>query len=281
MVGQYALQEGILVCFAAQTSRVSPEFRERLVVPVSYRPRVLEACHEDIFSGHLGEERTMMKVGQRFFWKGFRKSVIEFIQSCSRCQTYKNPSQWTRAPLVPLPIPGPFERMGVDVVGPLCMTERGNKYVLVFTDYFTKWAEAIPMADQKAVTVAQAFVEKIVCVHGCPVELLSDRGVNFLSDVMLQVCHLLDTYKVTATAYHPQTDGLTERFNKTLCSMLAMFVNESHTDWDLLLPFVLFAYRTSVQKSTRETPFYMVFGRDARLPIDAALQAYRGVTRLT
>ena len=132
--------------------------------------------------------------------------------------------------------------------------------------------------DQSALTIARHLVEHIISRHGVPCELLSDRGAAFLSRLIKGVCALMGIKKVNTTAYHPQTDGLVERFNRTLTDMLAKTVERNGKNWDTLLPYVLFAYRTSPQQSTGESPFYLLFGHDPELPTKASL-AIRPVTR--
>lgn len=115
------------------------------------------------------------------------------------------------------------------------------------------------------------FVEEIICRHSAPRTLLSERGRNFTSSLMKEVCEIVNTKKIFTTAYHPQCDGLVDKLNETLAIMLSMFVNDHQRDWDVYIPYVLFAYMTSWQETIQETPFYLVYGRDARLPIDVAL----------
>ena len=164
---------------------------------------------------------------------------------------------------------GPFDCIGVDVIQFPCSYD-GNKYAVVFMDYLTKWPEVFAVANQTAETIAQTLVE-VISRHGVPAKLLSDRGANFLSDILQEVYVLLGIKKINTSAYHPQCDGLVERFNRTLTDMLAKTVDHSGRDWDKRIPYVLYAYRTSVQESTRESPFYLLYGRDARLPTEAAL----------
>lgn len=159
--------------------------------------------------------------------------------------------------------------MGVDILQ-LPLTERGNRYVLVFMGYLTKWVEAFAIPDQNATTIARILVEEIFCRHGAPEQLLSDRGANFLSELIQEICKILSVKKINTSGYHPQSDGLVEKFNSTLISLLSK-VAKSGKDWDRHLPFVLFAYRASVQESTRESPFYLLYGRDARLPSESVL----------
>ena len=134
-------------------------------------------------------------------------------------------------------------------------------------DYLTKWAEAFAVPDQSAETIAGLLVEEIFCRHGAPQELLSDRGANFLSNLIHEVCQILKIKKVNTSGYHPQTDGLVEKFNSTLTNMLAKSA-EKNSNWDSHLPFLLFAYRATVQESVRESPFYLLYGRDPRLPTE-------------
>jgi hypothetical protein len=161
----------------------------------------------------------------------------------------------------------------VDLVGPLPKSTAGNLHLLVFVDYLTKWPEVFAVPDTKAATIAKIFVEHIVCRHGAPEALLSDRGAQFLGDVLKEVNSFLRVQKQNTTAYHPQTDGLVERFNGTLQGLLAKVVNEQQDDWDLYIPYVLYAYRTSVHEAMKDSPFYLMYGREANGPTDVTTGA--------
>lgn len=132
--------------------------------------------------------------------------------------------------------------------------------------------EAFAVPTQTAETIAKLLVEEIFCRHGAPEHLLSDRGTNFLSDLVREVCHLLSATKVNTSGYHPQTDGLVEKFNSTLINMIAKCCEKSK-DWDKQLPYLLFAYRADVQNSTKESPFFPLYGRDPRIPSESALSS--------
>lgn len=151
----------------------------------------------------------------------------------------------------------------------------GNRYVVVFLDYLTKWAEAFAVSDQTAETIARLLIENIVCRHGVPEELLSDRGPNFLSELVREVCKLLGVKKINTSGYHPQCDGLVEKFNSTLINMIAKSAESRAHDWDRHLPYLLFSYRVSVQDSTKESPFFLLYGRDPRVPTETALSQPR------
>lgn len=161
-----------------------------------------------------------------------------------------------------------MERVAIDIVGPLPVSERGNKYMLVAMDYFTKWPEVFAIPDQEAVTVARVLVEGMFCRFGAPMELHSDQGRNFESAVFAEVCRLFGVTKTRTTPGYPQSDGMVERFNRTLLNALASFVDSHQRDWDLYIPFVLFAYRCSVHESTGTSPSMMMLGREVRGPVE-------------
>jgi len=171
---------------------------------------------------------------------------------------------------VPIPVAGAFNRVGVDVIQ-FPVSRAGNRYGIVFMDYLTKWPEVFPAPDQTATTIARLLVEQIISRHGAPCDLLSDHGAAFLSSLIKDVCQVMGTHKVNMTAYHPRSDGLVKRFNRTLIDMLSKTVDQSGRNWDEQLPFVLIAYRTSVQESTQESPFFLLYGRDPLLPSELGL----------
>ncbi|KAE9343832.1 hypothetical protein PR003_g8764 [Phytophthora rubi] len=165
---------------------------------------------------------------------------------------------------------GPFSLLVVDAVGPLPETERGNKYILVFVDYFTRWAEAFAVAALDSITFLDAMVNGVVVRHGVPSRLVSDNGRNFTSEVAKAFYQTLGIRKLFGAVYHPQTQGLVERFNGTLIGMLRMHVDEVQTDWDVYLPRVLFAYRSAYHKALGDSPFFSPYARDPVLPLDVA-----------
>ena len=153
----------------------------------------------------------------------------------------------------------------------LPVTIRGNKYVVVFQDLFTKWPMVYPTPDQKAVRIAHLLVEEIAPFFGVPEALLLDRGTNLLSHLMKDVCELLDVKKLNTTAHHPECDGAVERFNRTLKSMLRKQAATHGAQWDQYLHGILWAYRNTPHTSTGEKPSYLLFGMDCRSPTEAAL----------
>lgn len=157
--------------------------------------------------------------------------------------------------------------IAMDVCGPLPITDRGNKYIVVAADYFSKWPECWAIPDQEAKTIAHCL-EELIGRHGVPQALLADQGKKFECKVISEICKLLKIEKLITTAYHPQCDGQVERFNRTLGDMLATIAGNNKKEWDLCLHQVLLAYRTSINESTGATPFSLLYGREARLPVD-------------
>ena len=236
----------------------------QIVVPkFAFRPIVREA-HQHV--DHLGIAKTFEIVQRRFYWPGFFKDVGEFCKNCEVCARNKVVPR-PRSPMKPIDVvPVPFYMVGVDLIGPLKLTRQGNKYILTVIDYYTKYAEAIALPNQEAETVVRAL-EQVFARHGMPSVLLTGQGRNFESHLFQSMCQLFGIEKRRTTAYHPQTDGLCERFNGILKSLLRMRVNNDRDDWDEQLPSALLAYRVSKQSSTGVAPFEMLYGRDARLPL--------------
>lgn len=236
---------------------------EQIVLPKKYRDRVMRLAHDVPFAGHLGREKTVQRILRRFYWPTLFQDVRRYCQTCGECQLHGG--QRTRAPLIPLPVIGePFRRIAMDIVGPLPKTRRGNRYILVLSDYATRYPEAIPLRSITAGRVAEALID-IFARHGIPEEILTDQGTNFTSSLLGELYHLIGIKAVRTSPYHPQTDRLVERFNRTLKAMLRKVLKG---DWDSMLPYVLFAYREVPQATLGFTPFELLYARDVRGPLD-------------
>ena len=248
--------------------------RLRICVPAAKKEELMQKYHSGPFAGHFSHKALYRVLSQWYWWKGMFQDTQVHCRSCLTCATYGGASKRLKPPLMPIPVGGPFHRVGVDIME-LPLTIHGNKYVVVFVDYLTKWVEAFPVADQTSETIAALLVDEIICRHGVPETLLSDRGTNLLSNLMKDVCELTGIKKVNTTASHPQTDGLVENFNRTLQAMIAKYSAVHGSNWDEFLPRLLFAYRTKCHESTGESPFYLLYGRDARIPIEETLSFER------
>ena len=240
----------------------------QIVVPKVLINNVLNALHNRNTAAHLGLEKTLAKIKARFYWYGYQKDTELFCKQCGRCASSKAPPYTVRAPLQQDAPSYPWERIAMDIVGPLPVTDNGNRFILVISDFFTKWPEAFALKDHKAETIAIKLVDDVICRHGLPRVVHTDQGRDFESNLIKQVCELLEIEKTRTTAYHPESDGLVERLNKTLIGMLRSCVYENQKNWDTLLPKILLGYRSSVQATTGYSPFSLVYGREAMLPVD-------------
>ncbi|TWW54740.1 hypothetical protein D4764_0276330, partial [Takifugu flavidus] len=240
----------------------------QLLVPRQLRPRVLQLVHGSVGAGHFGVTKTLHRLRSRLYWPGCRQDVELYVHRCDPCTVQKGPTRRLHAPLQQYQVGAPMERVGVDILGPFPTTDQGNRYVLVAMDYFTKWPEAYAVPDQSASTTAEHLVNEMFCRFGVPEELHSDQGRNFEAKVFSEVCRRLGIKKTRTTPLHPQSDGLVERFNRTLATQLAILTSRRQRDWDQHLPLVLWAYRTAVQESTKCTPAVLMFGHELRTPVD-------------
>ena len=249
------------------------------VVKINEVDIILYNLHSDPLAGHFALEETYRRIKIRYYWPQMYDDVRRYVQTCDECQ--RRGKNKRTEPLHPIKVGQPFDRVGMDIVGPLPMTERGNKYIVVATDYLTKWPEARALPNAKASSVVPFFYEDIICRHGCPKELLTDRGTYFVNEILDSLCNEMGIKHKLTTAYHPQTNGLVERFNRTLCETLAKFANENKNDWDTFVPSTLFAYRTKRHNTTRHEPFYLTYGREAILPIEFQVQTQSTHTKET
>jgi IS30 family transposase len=173
---------------------------------------------------------------------------VAYVQECHQCQT-SNTFSKGGSELHPLPVPTqPFEYVGMDLVGKLPRTKNENECICVLTCHLTKWPHAYAIKNKEAITIHNVMVDYI-CQYGCPISVLTDQGREFCNLLNENLCQSLAIKHHVTSPYHPQTNGLTERYNQTLCHCLVKYVNSKQTDWDLFINRSLFAYRTSRQKS--------------------------------
>ena len=262
------VENGLLM----RSSKQKRQFPQNaVVIPQGLINTVLHNLHSSPSGGHLGVTRTISRARERFFWPQMQESIKAFIRNCPECSQTKDNPKLAKAPLRQIEVSEPFVFWAMDYMGPIKETDRGNKHILVLMDHFTKWCEAFPSKDQKASTVARILVSSVFSRFGPPTVLHSDQGRNFDSTLMHEIYQLMGIKKTRTTAYHPQCDGLVERQNRTLQNILASFVSEHSADWDEWLAQAVFAYNTSVHESTGISPYEMVFGRPARMPIEVEL----------
>ena len=262
---------------------VSDELREtkyQLVVPQTLQEDIFRNYHDIPSAGHLGSDKMLSRIQEHFYWPAMKDKIESYCKLCDSCQSRK-PPKLTKAPLGQDPVSEPMEKITIDVLGPLPVSHRSNRLILVITDCFTKWTEAVALPDQEAATIATAFVNNFVTRFGYPLLLLSDGGTNFDSKLFREVCKFLQIEKVKTSVMRPQANGVTERFNRTLATMLTMYCIQDQKDWDLYLPQVMMAYRSSVHSSTGQSPNKMVYGHEIMLPMTAVVGQPKGENSAT
>ena len=234
----------------------------QIVVPPTLREEVLTDLHEGALGGHLGIDKTLCHLQERFYWPGYHNDDHDWCSTCGVCASRKDPSPKAKAPLTNILTGYPLQMVAMDIVGPFPESVAGNTYVLVVGDYFTRWMEAYPIP---TTTVAKKLVNEFFLRYSPSEQHHSEQGRNFESAVIAEICKLLGVVKSRTTPYHPQSDGLIERFNRTLLDMLAKAVKEHPFDWEDHLQRLCL---TSVNQTTGYSPFYLMFGRQVRMPVD-------------
>lgn len=243
----------------------------QLILPASLKEEAIRRCHSGMVGGHMGLRKTIEQVHRRFYWLTWRGDISRYCRRCIACCSYHRGKLARTAPLQPIEAGAPFERLSIDLTGPHCKSDRGHIWILTCVDPYTKWAEAFPLRNKEAETVARVLVEQVFTRFGTPIALLSDRGNEVDSTIMRSVCQLLEIDKLRTTSYKPSTNAAVERFHRTLNSMLGKVVSENQRDWDTKLPFVMAAYRSSCHTSTNYSPNFLVLGREVRAPLDVVL----------
>ena len=241
----------------------SKKVQWQLVVPKSYRSRALVGCHDDV--GHQGRMRTLSLLRERFYWPGMQTEAMQHVQQCTRCLRRKTPSHV--APLQPIHVTQPLELVHMDYLS--LEPSKGNiENVFVITDHFTRYALAYPSKTQTAQATARILWDNFICHYGFPEKFISDQGRNFESDLIKELCKIAGVKKLHTTPYHPQGNGQCERFNSTLCNMLGTLSDKEKSDWKSYLGCMTHAYNCTKHASTTYSPYYLMFGRHPRLPID-------------
>eukprot|EP00731_Ephydatia_muelleri_P024409 Em0016g680a len=219
----------------------------------------------------MGVKQTLERVRHRFYWPGYESDVERWVRECETCQKRNNPQTLPQAPLGSISASHPFQKITWDIMGPLPVIRKGNKYILVVTDVFSKWVKAFPLQVTDGLTLTSILMDEVICRYGVPQQLHSDQGSNLNAEVNQRLCQLLGIERSRTTAYHPQENGQVERFNRTVEANLTTMVGEHQDDWDKHLQKAVFAYRTSLHESTGYSPYFVNFGRSLVLPVDVML----------
>jgi transposase InsO family protein len=198
------------------------------------------------------------------------EDIRTHVRICDTCQRRRKEKEIE--PLQPVKVTTAFAHIGIDIIGPLPRTLRGNRYIIMAIDYLTKYPEARALQLADSLSIVPFIYEDIICRHGIPLEITSDRGTEFVNELVRTLCQQYKIRHIITTAYHPQGNGLTERVNQTVKNTLAKSVQSQGGDWDLYLPSALFAIRTMKQETTKFTPFELTYGRKAKQPADQIIE---------
>lgn len=240
----------------------------QLVIPAQCRAEIMSKYHDAPTAGHCGVDRTYRTIAIRFYFSGMRKYIKDFVASCPQCQRYK---VLNKKPTGFLQTPAPaqrFETLAVDLFGPLPETKTGNRWILVVEDLATKWTELFSLPSATADACAKTLIEEVFLRYGTPRKLISDNGVQFISDVMQKVTYCFKINTPFIPLYHASSNPV-ERKNRDLKTMLAILVENEHSKWDEYLPSIRFALNSTYTVATGYSPAFLSFGREVRAPHDA------------
>lgn len=268
-------------------------FKEKIFVPLGMRNEILMLLHDDLTAGHQGVSRTIRRIKQSYYWQGMRRDVKKYIKTCDLCQRTKARTHRPYGDLAALPIPNlPWQEISMDFITdlPKAKGAESKTYdsILVIVDRFTKYARYIPTTSKLTSDgLATIFLHTIFKDYGMPNGIVSDRGVIFTGSFWRTFCHLLACKRRLSVAFHPQTDGQTERQNQNLEHYLRAFCNKSQSDWPLQLPLAEFTYNTAQHSATGDAPATLLLGFVPRAPgqvqtdhLSANDSAQERVTRL-
>jgi len=273
---EFIMSSGLLFRVKLTTREGISDCETKLVVPRTLIGRVMSRFHDDkAEGGHLGVGRVYAKVKEACWWPRMYQDVREWVADCVQCQSIGKTSAQKATIGGHVVGENPFDCIAMDL---LAMPESwaGNKYVLVVMDYATRYAIAAPVKDKTARTVADALLQHVLLVHGPARRLLSDNGKEFKNVVVAELCRLTNMARVFTSPYNAQCDGMVERFNRTLLKMLGCYVDNGQRDWDVHLPWMIYAYNTSYSTTHSVTPFELTFGRKPNTSLELEIEAEVG-----
>ena len=274
---RFKINEGVLIAVTKPRKGHAPSSLERIVAPASMQPHLIKQGHDAKLAGHTGTFKTRERIGETFWWPYMDDHIAKHVAKCEPCNAADAHTQAPSTGVTPLPQPRePNERVHVDIFGPLKAQNGSLKYVLVTTDAFSKIVRLAILPDKTAQTVAQAIVDSWINIFGVPRRVISDQGREFCNALQKGLWTLLDIEHSTTTPYHPQCNAQAEVFNRTMGHYLrAMIIQAAEKDgernepmdWELLIGPLNLAHNTAVNRATRMTPFYSLFGYNPRLPL--------------
>jgi transposase InsO family protein len=262
--GKLSIEDGVLLRKAGKNVQI--------VLPEIYHSTVYSELHEKM--GHLASDRVVELARQRFHWPHMCSDIENFIQKKCSCVVSKKPNVQERAPLKPIESSYPFEIVSIDFLH-LDKCKGGFEYVLVVCDHFTRFAQAYATKSKSSHAAADKLFNHFILQFGFPKRIHHDRGGEFNSNLFRHLHRLAKIETSNTTPYHPQGDGQVERYNRTLINMLKALPESEKKKWKDHLPKLCFAYNSTIHKSTGFSPFFLMFGRESRLPIDGIFPVHQ------
>ena len=240
----------------------------QVVVPRSLRTQFLDAVHAGPINGHVGIEKTQIKLQGIAYWQGWNSDVQMYVRRCHLCGSYRHGPRQKQGQLQRALANDVMQKVHVDLVGPFPLSKKGYRYLLTAICGFTKYLICVPIRDKVSISVANALMKHVYLVYNPPEILVHDQGGEFFSDVMRQLAKLLDIQPCKITSHHPNSNGVIERTQSSLHSMFAKMVSQNQRDWCELSAYLMYAYNVSLHSSTSFSPFYLMFLRHPRTPIE-------------
>lgn len=241
--------------------------RPRLYIPRTFRTRIIEQYHSNIFAGHLGITRTWSIISRDYYWPSCYEDVHHYIIKCEACALTKAQRKSLQRPTgIMQPPMEPFELVSMDFIDLQAIQSADFKYVLVFVDHFSRFTIAIPCIASTAETTARIFFTHVICQYGCPRRLLSDRGSHFENELITTLAQHFNIKKLRTSAYHPQANGVVERHIGFIKSILHSTCKDNPHAWSYCLPAAVFAINNAPSELLGFSPFFILFGRNAVIP---------------
>ena len=270
----FVMLEDILY-YISENECISPL---RIVIPEQLKSTVLKHLHD--LQGHLGIQKTYQLINQRYYWSGLFADVTKHVSDCVTCTTRS--LNTNRPPMQATNIPKyPFEIIAIDISGPFVQTNSGNRYILTIMDLFSSWVEAVPIPSKSSEIIANVLLTEIIPRFSCPRKILTDNGLEMIAQSVKHITKVLRIKHITTSIYHPEANGQIERMHRVLHDLISkqLFNSRDEQNWDLYLPFVLSALRTSINATTKHSSHYLLYQFEPMLPLDTILlprQRYYG-----
>lgn len=241
---------------------------QRLVVPKHLITTILQLSHSATTAGHRSAQKILEILRNKYHWIGMRDQIENYVKCCTTCGLIKKPQKHPKALLTPTVVKQKWEIMQIDIVGPYMKSRRGNRFLLTAICAFTKFARAWPLSNVTSETIARCLVDKHLSIFGLPQTIHSDNGSNFCSDLMVELYKLLGIRQTRSHVYCAFNNGMIERWHLTLEEAIATQANKTPRSWCEYVPLCVLSYNSQVHSSSGFSPFKMMFGEEARLPID-------------